>query len=159
MAENSYKIPDPLVPYLRDNSVLVHCIPAIGPHSGIPIVAVSRRSEVMEIIKSIMPLKNAKRRRMLKSVQRAIAEVLMNPNNPTTDPGFLDDVAILLAFRLALRNDDVLQQTGLSSLMLWVDPDDTLEWSDRGMLDPELLESLGISSVPIDSKHQSPSVH
>lgn len=119
-----------------------------GPAAGGQVVCIAKRHEMM---RGITRAKNSLGRfpGFLDSVRTTIHEQIsrgFSRLNKRNDKNFMDDLAIMMAAKLATGREEVLDGSGLFSLMIAIDPDDTKPWTRRGMLAP-LDDESGIPSL------------
>jgi hypothetical protein len=122
----------------------VRAIPAAGPHKGGAIVSMVPRSQLMGAAHGFRddainrPDEMAK---ALRSVQRSVADGVRGSGNlnPLTDAELMQDLAILMAAALVLGPEIALQGSSLETIGLWIHPDASLPWQERGLLDPEIV--------------------
>ena len=149
VAPGSEKAVDMWQKVKEGDTILVHIIPTAGPHAGASIVSMSPRKELDSLVADISAMKKSHYARTLKSVKEGVRTAIMNPTDPTENGDLLTDILILFAFKLAGgREDEVLQNSGLMSLMLLISADESLTWQQRGMLDPVLVKSAGLDDRP-----------
>lgn len=110
---------------------------AEGPNAGHQVVCVASRSGLKRGIKRSVAKLSWLDRGFMHSLSSAIqAEVRRGIThlNSTNDQNFMDDLTIMMAVRLASRSESVLDGSGLFSLFLAVNPDESAPWTNRGLL-------------------------
>ena len=144
----SLNLPAELVSFVRDGKLLVTAIPFVGPHTKAHLIVLEDRDEIVQIIKELQDLSKSKFRKMTLSVVNSIREHLMNPLEPNQNQDLMNDLTLLFVVNALTQKDQLLEAAGLFTLALRIDPDESLPWQQRGMLDPKLLKKLKISDKP-----------
>lgn len=107
-----------------------------GDAAGRQIACITPRDSFLASLGRVR--KSAKRREFMRSLRNAIRSQLSQTRSltPQTDKDFMDDLAILMAAKLSY-GENILEGSGLFSLMLAVSPDENLPWDERGFLKEE----------------------
>lgn len=109
----------------------------IGPDAGDVVVCITTRAFIRDGVKRWTQYREQARfGPILTSVRKAIGDQLsdgIGHLTPSTDKEFMDDLAILMAAKLAL-GPDVVDGSGLGGIMIIVEEDEGLPWNKRGFL-------------------------
>lgn len=135
----------------------VRVIPTAGHHTGGAIVSLVPRKTLEEAVLTLSndaKIKPAKMAVALASVQREVTKAVRKSKrlDPSNDRDLMDDLAILMAATMVVGPDVALAFTPIEAIALWVHPDESLPWYERGMLDPVFLEKLGFTQ-PTETVH------
>jgi hypothetical protein len=133
-----------------EGMVAVTGIPSGGPNAGISVMSVTPRQNLMVGLTDLRSCGQGKSRSIRDSVARAIAAALSRPLSALDTRGhdnLMDDLVIMMAAFL-LEGPRALEGSGLMHVGLAIDPDESLPWERRGMLDPAVLADLGLSAAP-----------
>lgn len=122
--------------------VVIEARPSVGPvyDEGGLLVCITGREELEKLFSELINLEIKKRGTILDSVIRAISRKIRNTSGITlqNNDDFLEDIAILMAARIAFGEGVLKRCDTLSELHLVVDPDTRRDWSRRGKLSPEM---------------------
>ena len=130
--------------------VVVAAVVRDGPNRGATYMSIAPRDEFMAAIAEWRGTPRAERRKLAVSVALAVRAAIMRPTDsytPAADPSLMADLVWMLAIRL-VTGPGVADDAGLFHIGLAIEPDESLPWHQRGLLDPAAEAELGIDPRP-----------
>jgi len=115
-----------------------------GPDAGKEVVCIAKRHEVRDGIRRAKRLFE-KDPGFLESVRRTLRRQALKGLSglaPGRDGDFMGDLAIMMSVKIAAQDEHVLDGSGLFSLMIAVNPDETAPWTKRGLLSKDVPDSF-----------------
>jgi hypothetical protein len=138
---------------LKRGACAVSAHPQVGPHVKAVIISLIPRSDLLEMFAKLRNFTTQERKSFTASVTSAVKQAVLNKQEPNLNEDLMGDLPLLLVIHLTERKNERRQKnltkSGLLFLGLAISEDETLPWRERGMLDPLLLEQLGLSPKPV----------
>ena len=137
--------------FWADGRVVVSGSIADGPNRGGLVVSATPREGFLQMVEDFSGMPRSQRARMVRSVCDAVRKAVRVPlasYSPQNDQDLMDDLAILMAAKLAI-GDKALVGSGLFTLALSIDPDENKTWEQRGMLPPGFVAGRGFDERPV----------
>jgi hypothetical protein len=133
-----------------EGKVVVTGLPSRGPNANTSIMSVTPRQNLMDGVDELKKIGRGRLRSIRDSVAKAVAATTSRPLDgidASAHENLMDDLVILMAAYM-IQGPPALEGSGLMQLGLAIDPDETLPWERRGMLDPAVIEDLNLSVDP-----------
>jgi len=137
---NSRAAIDGLKPLWRNGYVAVAIVPSIGSNKGNTIISTMLRTAFQEIVQKAT---TGEMKRVLPMLRASVRAALLDPSHD--NQRLLDDIVILGAFWLRHGNR-ILKDMGIGEVGMSVDPDDSVPWQQRGMLEQDFLKKFAAAS-------------
>jgi hypothetical protein len=134
----------------REGGVVVKAVIGSGPNAGQTVLAVHRRDWFQGEVLRIRDADRAERRRAAKRLRRVLSAAVGKPPgsfSPANDRDLIDGIATAMAFSM-VEGQASLEGTGLAIVGIEIDPDESLPWHRRGMLEPGFLDALPLAAPP-----------
>ncbi len=107
---------------------------AEGPQAGQEVLCVTSREEFVQNLAVVIETTRASS--VMQSLRKAIHDQVVQgllDLTPQTDQNFMGDLVLLMSVACAI-GETAVEDTGLFSIMFAVNPDDSLPWHQRGIL-------------------------
>ena len=88
---------------LGNGNLAVCIVASLGPHAGIPIIALVSRKEVVNLIHETKRMGTQQRLQVAQSALASMRAVLMDAANPVTNADFMADMPIMFCMRLLIK--------------------------------------------------------
>lgn len=118
----------------RDGKIIIMATMAEGPDAGKQVVCITPRSKFRDSLPRIS--RNLRDRDFCDSVRAAIRDQVsrgMSKLQSSNDRDFMDDIAILMAMKL-VAGENIVNGSGLFTVMILVNQDESLPWHKRGFV-------------------------
>jgi hypothetical protein len=96
------------------------------------------RTELTAVLRQATAMQRRRRKAIQADLAANVANLLTKHPGARGDV-FAEHIALLMALRI-LDGTQALKRSGLATLEIDFDPDESLPWHQRGLLDPELMQ-------------------
>ena len=123
--------------YWKDGKIVIIGRLAEGPMAGQQVACVTDRGN---FIRGVREAKDALNRPQFLASLRASIKAQIAKGTASLIPGtsndFMNDLGVMMACKVATGDESLLNDSGLFSLMIAIDPDTKAPWHRRGLLAP-----------------------
>jgi hypothetical protein len=122
----------------RDGKIVIIATLAEGPNAGGEVMCITKRTDVNSGIRRVRRKDLHRNAHFMESVRTAIRAAVrkgISSLSPSNDQDFMNDLCVLMSVK-CVAGESALDGSGLFSLLMAVNPDESVPWTRRGLLAP-----------------------